>query len=304
MVSEQYAGTVPVTKIQRFSTHDGPGVRTTVFFKGCPLRCRWCHNPETQSATMQVYYTEKFCIGCGACASVCPVGAHIFSDGAHRFDASRCRGCLGCAQVCPSMACEACARPMTVPEILAEVERDRPFFGQRGGITLSGGEPMFHSEAALTLLEEAKVRGLHTAVETCGVFDDRYVARLTACADLLLWDFKDSDPARHQAYTGGSNEGVVARLRQVDALGGRSRLRCIMVRGVNMERAHYEAIAELYHGLRHCEGVDLLPYHPFGASKAKQLGRQEEQHTEWMPTQEALRDAAALLRERGVPTAM
>ncbi len=304
MVSEQYADMVPVTKIQRFSTHDGPGVRTTVFFKGCPLRCRWCHNPETQSSAMQVYYTEKFCIGCGACALVCPMGAHTFSDGAHRFDAARCRGCLRCAQVCPSMACEACARLMTVSEILAEAERDRPFFGPQGGITLSGGEPMVHPEAALTLLEEAKARGLHTAVETCGVFGDHHVARLTACTDLLLWDFKDSDPARHQAYTGGSNEGVVARLRQADALGGRSRLRCIMVRGVNMERAHYEAIAELYHGLRHCEGVDLLPYHPFGTSKTKQLGRQDEQHTEWMPKQEEVQAVAAFLRERGVPTVL
>lgn len=302
MAFDQYAGTAPVTKIQRFSTHDGPGVRTTVFFKGCPLRCRWCHNPETQSPAMQVYYTEKFCIDCGACASVCPTGAHTLKDGAHQFDAALCRGCLRCASVCPSTACEACARLMTVSEILAEAERDRPFFGLRGGITLSGGEPMFHPEAALALLTAARERGLHTAVETCGVFDDRHIPWLTACTDLLLWDFKDSDPARHQAYTGASNEGIAARLRRADALGGRSRLRCIMVRGVNMEPAHYQAIAALYHTLNHCEGVDLLPYHPFGSSKAKQLGRQEEQHTAWIPAQEDLRAAEDFLQNEGVPT--
>lgn len=136
---------LPVTQIQRFCTHDGPGLRTTVFLKGCPLRCVWCHNPETQSALPEFFYNEALCIGCGACQSVCPAGAHALSSGEHRIDRDACVGCMACARACPSEALEACAAEPSIGDILNAVLRDRAFFGQSGGLTLSGGEPLLHA---------------------------------------------------------------------------------------------------------------------------------------------------------------
>ena len=292
--------TVPVTKIQRFSTHDGPGLRTTVFFKGCPLRCKWCHNPETQSAKNQIFYTARFCIGCGACVSVCPGGAHKMTESGHIFEASKCEGCLQCAAVCPAKACEPCAQSMAIDDILSAVDRDRAFFGKEGGLTLSGGEPMAHPEAALALLEGAKARGLNTALETCGFFPADRLERLSGCVDLFLWDFKDSDSKRHEQNTGVPNGPILDNLRRLDSLGARIRLRCVMIRTINMNDAHYAAIADLALSLKGCEGADLLPYHPFGGSKAVQLGLADNGRTDWIPEADELARAKAFLTARGV----
>ncbi len=292
------ADLLPVTRIQRFSTHDGPGLRTTVFLKGCPLRCAWCHNPETQSSRQEVMYSEQLCILCGGCAAVCP--AHRV-DETHAFDRAVCQACGRCAALCPTGALEMAATPMTVDAILAAVAQDAAFYGETGGLTLSGGEPMAHPEAALALLRAAREAGLHTAVETCGCFPARYLPELAAVTDLLLWDYKDSDPARHARYTGVSNEGILDNLRQVDALGAAIELRCILVKNVNLNDAHLAAIAETYHGLRRCPGVTLLPYHAYGSSKARQLGRADNARTEWIPTPEDMAHARDFLQSRGVP---
>ena len=134
-----------LTDIQRFSTRDGPGVRTTVFFKGCPLRCAWCHNPETQTSRPQLLYAASQCIGCGACVQRCPFGAHRFVQGTHDFAADHCRGCFSCVEVCPAGACTACGREYTEDEVLGILLRDLPFYGNEGGVTVSGGEPLLHS---------------------------------------------------------------------------------------------------------------------------------------------------------------
>lgn len=293
-----------VTKIQRFSTHDGPGIRTVVFLKGCPLRCKWCHNPETQSAAPQIFYTAKRCIGCGACVAVCPTGAHQIDetgDTGHRFDAARCMGCGACAAACPTLAIEPVGRQMEIDDIMEAVLRDRPFYGENGGLTLSGGEPMAHPAEALELLERAKAAGISTALETCGYFDSRWVPRLAKAADLLLWDWKDSDPVRHREYTGVSNTRILDNLLALDAAGGKTRLRCIMVEGVNLDETHQNGIAKVYASLRHCEGVELLPYHPYGGSKREQLGGIDDGHAEWVPTKEALLSMKAALTQDGVP---
>lgn len=291
---------VPVTKIQRFSTHDGPGIRTTVFLKGCPLHCAWCHNPETQSFRPQIFYTERFCIHCGACVSVCPGGAHTLSEGGHDYQAAACQGCLQCAAVCPSGACESCSEEMSVSQIMAAVRRDRAFFGVQGGLTLSGGEPMAHPEAALELLQAARAEGIGTALETCGYFPEVLIDRLAPLVDLFLWDFKDSDPERHRRNTGVSNEPILSNLRRLDRLGARIRLRCIIVRGINADQAHYDAIAALAHSLKGCEGVDLLAYHPYGGSKSVQLGREDDGRTDWIPTPDDMAKAADCLARSGI----
>ncbi len=299
--------TLPVTDIQRHCMHDGPGVRTVVFLKGCPLSCAWCHNPEGQSPRQEILYYESKCIGCGACVSSCSVGAHILDKDGHRFARENCMTCGRCAAVCCTEALVMARRDMAVSDILAAVLRDRAFYGEsgptgrtRGGLTVSGGEPMAYPAGTLALLEAALAEGISTVVETCGQFDPVHLPRLSAAADLLLWDVKDTAPARHKRYTGVSNERILANLREADRLGARTRLRCILVAGVNTDEAHYAALAALAQSLSHCEGVEFLPYHAYSGSKMLPLGLPDNGRREWIPHDEAVAMAKAFLRAQGV----
>ena len=289
--------TLPVTAIQRFCMHDGPGVRTTVFLKGCPLKCRWCHNPETQSAQVGLFYDEAKCIGCGSCA-VCSEGAHGFADGAHVFDRDRCVRCGNCADVCPTGALKRDCRMMTVGEIADEVMRDKAFYGERGGVTVSGGEPTVHPEGVIALLRECKKLGITTAMETCGYFPAALIPELCEVVDLFLWDFKDSDEERHIANTGVSNRRIIENLREVDRRGGKTQLRCIILKGINSDDGHIRAIAALRDSLENCVGVKLLPYHPMGESKGRMLGADTSFHDrKYVPDDEDIRRAEEILKE-------
>lgn len=292
-----------VTKIQHFCTKDGPGVRTTVFLQGCPLRCVWCHNPETQRGReiKQFFYAEALCVGCGECASVCPTGVHAISDAGHTLDRTRCLRCMRCVQVCPAGALEACAHEMTQQEIVLQVQKDRAFYGEHGGVTVSGGEPTVYGSALVNLLQQMKQEGISTALETCGYFDAALLDALVPVTDLFLWDVKDTDDGRHRRNTGVSNQTILQNLRQADALGAKTILRCILVKTVNLNRAHLQAVASLYHSLQHGIAVELLAYHTYGNSKNRQLGVAESVHPDWIPTPEEVLQAEAFLRSLDVP---
>lgn len=287
-----------VTEIQRFCMHDGPGVRTTVFFKGCPLRCLWCHNPETQQASPQLLFYPKKCIGCGGCAAVCPVHAHK-GEQVHEIDREACLACGACANACPTGALELCGRGMTADEILSEVERDRAFYGEHGGITLSGGEPLMQ-KGIVDLLRECKKRGLSTAVETCGMVPYEVIAQAIPLTDLFLWDVKDTNAERHKKYTGASNRTIPENLIRADKDGAKTRLRCILVNGVNTEDEHYRNVASLAASLSHCEGVEFLPYHAYAGTKATFLGLKDNGVKDWIPTDEQVAEAKEILRSHGV----
>jgi len=295
-MSEQ---TARVTRIQRFCTHDGPGIRTTVFFKGCPLRCVWCHNPETRDPAPGLLYSENLCAGCGECAAVCPAGAHTFTDG-HVFNRTKCIRCSRCVEACPSGALEPDSRVITIGEIMDTVLSDRVFYGDAGGLTVSGGEPMFQPEACLALLQAARAAGVSTAIETSGCFDGRYLPQLAALTDTFLWDFKDHDPERHRQYTGASNAVILKNLRTLDSLGANILLRCIIVEGVNACEAHMSAIAQVFHSCRSIREAELLPYHAYGTSKAVQAGIKAEPHREWIPSDARMEELSASLRAKGV----
>lgn len=288
-----------VTEIQRFCMHDGPGLRTTVFLKGCPLRCAWCHNPETKRATPELLLYDSKCIGCGTCVSSCEAGAHG-GELTHEIDRGSCRACGRCAELCPTGALELCGRQMTADELIREAERDSAFYGQDGGITLSGGEPFAHGERLLELIKKCAERGLDVAVETCGYADRDVLLKSAPYVSLFLWDIKDTDNERHREYVGASNERIIENLLAVSETGARIRLRCILVNGVNTDAAHYEAVADLAARVKSLDGVELMPYHAYGGTKATFLGGEDNGRAEWIPTEAQLQDFAEMLTHRGV----
>ena len=203
-----------VFNIQRFSIHDGPGIRTSVFLKGCPLRCFWCHNPEGRHLRPEVRYSPSRCIACGACVEACPNHAHTIHEGVHHFSRSLCHGHGACIEVCYSGALESSGRVMTVDEVMEEVLRDRPFYeSSDGGVTLTGGEPSLQDDFTLGILSRCKEKGIHTAIETCGEAPWHALESLLPYTDLVMMDIKAITPEKHLEVTGRTNDRILANAR-------------------------------------------------------------------------------------------
>jgi pyruvate formate lyase activating enzyme len=289
-----------IFEIQRFSIHDGPGIRTTVFLKGCPLNCAWCHNPEGISARPHLSFVPEKCIGCGYCFRACPKVAHSWQDGRHVLDREVCVACGTCAAECYAGGLELVGRSITVGEALDEVLRDEPFYQTSGGgMTLSGGEPLYQIEFSEALLDAAKQAGLHCCVETSGCAP---YERLRPSTDLFLYDIKESDPERHRQYTGAGVEQILDNLRILHARGARLRLRCPIVPGYNDRPDHFEGIAALARSLPGLDGVEVMPYHSFGDSKLDRMGLSAEGRAQSrIPEAPEIAGWVKCLRDLGAP---
>ncbi len=263
-----------VFNIQKFCTSDGPGIRTVVFLKGCPLRCAWCHNAESHRREPELLLSTDKCTLCGHCRAVCTNGVHEFSAESHTLFRDKCATCGKCAAECLSDALEVRGKDMTVDEVLAEVCKDRMYFDRSGGgITLSGGEPFAQREFTLHLLSEAKAMGLNTCVETCGYTDHSTIISAVPMVDLFLWDIKHTDPEAHKTYTGVDTSLLLKNLRLADEMGAALVLRCPIIPEVNDNEAHFSAVAEIANSLANIKAIEIEPYHAFGVEKYGKLGK-------------------------------
>ena len=287
--------------IRRYSIHDGPGIRTAVFLKGCVLSCWWCHNPESQSPAPEMILHEERCIRCGSCVQACPHGAVAWVDGAPVTDRRTCESCGTCAGACLADARQLAGRAVSVEHVLDVVERDRPFYEQSGGgMTLSGGEPLRQPEFTADVLREARRRGLHTVLDTCGHAPWEVLDRLRRDVDLFLYDVKLADAARHRRFTGVDNERILDNLRRLSALGHEIVVRMPVVPGVTDGADNVVAVSALLAALPRPPRVDLLPYHRIGVGKYARLDRRYRLPQTDAPTRARMDQIASTMTAAGL----
>lgn len=267
-----------IFNVQKYSLYDGPGIRTIVFFKGCPLRCQWCANPEGLERKFQVMYKESVCSDCRACVEVCPMGIHYMDENDHhqvRRDIA-CNGCRACVDVCPMAALNITGEIKTISELMEVIHEDDAFYEQSGGgVTLSGGECTAQPEAALALLKACRADGINTAVETCGHSRMDRLMQMAEYINLFLFDLKHMDPVRHNELTGISNEKILENLQEVLKAGYQVQIRMPMLKMINDSYEEIKQIIDFllpYKEYPNFLGIDLLPYHKLGVNKYGQLG--------------------------------
>ena len=262
-----------ILDVQRGSMHDGPGIRTVVFLKGCPLQCVWCHNPESKARTKEISFRPESCTACGECVKTCQNDAHRIVEGVHIFNRLLCKQCGDCVETCLYEALKLAGKELTVEEVMAIVLRDRPFYEQSGGgLTISGGEPMLQVEFTLGLLKAARAEGLNTCLDTCGWTNQRTYELVLPFVDLFLFDYKATDPETHKKLTGVSNELILSNLDFLVQQDARIRLRCPLIPGINDSQEHLEGIAQLSFRYPELDGIDLMPYHNVGNAKYERYG--------------------------------
>ncbi|MFC2036875.1 glycyl-radical enzyme activating protein [Chloroflexota bacterium] len=286
-----------VFDIQRYSLHDGPGLRTSVFLKGCPLRCDWCSNPESQRIAPELVMFEANCLACGACVEACAPGGRTLVDGQLVWERTQCTLCGACARICPAAAVRWSGQRWTAGDVIQEVLRDVPFYEEGGGLTLTGGEPTLQPTFAGALLRLAKAECIHTAIETTGNAPWEVLAQLLPYLDLWLYDLKHMDSKTHRARTGLGNELILSNLRKLATLGEPIRVRVPLIPGFSITQDNMQKtaafVAEL--GGAVCS-VDLLPYHTLGRGKYAALGRRYPWTDHAPPTDAEVQAAAELVR--------
>jgi pyruvate formate lyase activating enzyme len=287
--------------IKRFAIHDGPGVRTTVFLKGCPLRCWTCHNPEGQRRDVDMFLRPDRCTVCGDCLSICPPNAISLNDHTVLVDRELCDVCGECVETCLTGALEIAGREATVAEVIEEVERDTIYYDEGGGgVTFSGGDPLHQPRFLVDLLEECKRRDIRTAVDTSGCVPRAVVRTVAEWADLFLYDIKLMDNERHRQFTGASNRRVLQNLRWLSEQEAHVRIRLPLIPDVNADETNIRATGAFVSSLPTRYPVDILPYHSIGADKHERLGRTYRLPEAKAPSDAEVADAVGILEGFGL----
>ena len=286
--------------IKKYSIHDGPGTRTTVHFKGCPLSCWWCHNPESQSVAPAVLFRGEKCIACGSCIKNCPQQAVSLSEGALVTDEGLCTGCGVCCEVCPADARELCGRPYTIDELMSRLAKDEIFFRDGGGVTFSGGEPLMQPEFLIEALDACGRVGYHRAVDTSGFAGRSVILETAKRTDLYLYDLKHMDPVMHKEYTGVDNAVILENLAAISEAGAKINIRIPFMPGLNSDDENMTSVGRFVSRLKGITGVNILPYHTVAKGKHDRWHMEYKLNDLLPPSDSMVHHAAGILEDFGL----
>jgi pyruvate formate lyase activating enzyme len=289
--------------IKKYAIHDGPGIRTTIFFKGCPLYCPWCHNPEGIKKGLEIMVSPDRCIHCEQCVHACSKDALFRHNEVVSLDRQKCDLCGACLDVCYTRAIELVGRYVTVEQSVKEIEKDKVFYDQSGGgVTLSGGEPLMQAEFAGTLVRECKRRGIHTVLDTCGYADLDVLRAVSGFVDLYLFDVKIMDEKKHRYFTGVSNEQILSNLQALSRSGKALHVRIPVIPGITDDDENIQAASTFLASLQHVEKVSLLPYHRAWLTKYYKITNEKEPYIAEPPSAEILASIQKVFKSRGLDT--
>ncbi len=264
--------------VQNYAIYDGPGIRTIIFLKGCPLSCRWCQNPESQELNPQMSYFEEKCVGCGKCVAACPSNALTLINGKIKRNSNLCTTCAICVRACPNGVMEKIGAEREVDELVEIILRDKPFYDNSGGgVTISGGEPTMQINFLLELLKALKLQGIHTAIETCGYFNENLISDLVKYVDLFLFDIKLIDTKKHEQFTNVNNEKILANFSKIFFKVGNERIipRIPLIPGVNTDLHTIQQIINFLHEIDYNGIIHLMPYNKLTKTKYEKIGMED-----------------------------
>jgi len=290
-----------ISNIQKFSIDDGPGIRTTVFFKGCNLHCLWCHNPETIRPGKDLQFLEGKCNLCGNCSKACPNHVHAIKNGERILLRDLCESCGNCIEHCPTGALISTGKTMSVEEVIKEIEKDRPFYETSGGgVTLSGGECLLQRDFAGALLKQCKNQDLHTAVDTAGNVPWKVFETVLPYVDLFLYDMKLFDRNKHKAATGVDNDLILSNLIKLSDIGKKIWIRIPIIPGINSSTEDINETADFIEKLKFIDSIELLPYHNLGEGKYKSVGMEYKLTSIKPPTEELMNSLIDIFDRKGL----
>ncbi|MBT3273183.1 MAG: glycyl-radical enzyme activating protein [Spirochaetales bacterium] len=292
---------VNLLKIQKFTIHDGPGIRTTVFFKGCPLRCRWCHNPESIPVEPLLMWNKRLCTDCGLCVEPCPTGAQIQQEGIHSIDYGKCTSCGECVKVCMAGALKIHGGLQSVESIMAQLKKDRDYYeNSGGGITFSGGEPLAQPDAAIELARACHTEGFNVYLDTSGFASAKVFNRVAAEVDGFLYDLKLMNSELHKTYCGVDNGPILANFRHAIETGKPVRIRVVLTPGLSDTEENLIGLVNLIEETGFDGHVDLMPYHNMGRGKYNGLGLNYSMEEYEAPTQKQLAVVVEFFKNKGI----
>ncbi len=289
-----------IFNIQKYSIHDGSGIRTTVFFKGCPLKCWWCHNPESQNTNHEIMFFEERCTVCGKCIKKCPQNAIKINNNFPEIDKFKCTLCEKCVDFCPNNAREHVGRNITSNELIKEIVKDEVFYEQSGGgVTFSGGEPLMQVDFLDDILKRCKDRGIHTAVDTSGYAPWKSFERIASKVDLFLYDIKIMDNEKHKKYIGAENDIILKNIENLSNMGCNIYLRMPIIKEINDDNDHIEKTIKLL-SIINVEQVNLLPYHKIGMDKYRRLKMNYKLSGMEKPSDERMEEISQKFKKAGI----